>query len=100
MEQLSLQISMLARHLTHIKSPQHLSHEQLPLHPSHLLAYTASGTYTEGQEALEVILGELGVVKWMRGWEPALRPVMERVVEVARASGKSEDAGLHVGLQL
>ena len=89
----------MSRHLEHIKCPDHLGHKQSRLHPCHFLASANSWAETEGKEALEIIFSKLSVIKRMGGWEPALWPVLEWVVEVALASGEGEDAGLDSGLE-
>ena len=49
-------------------------------------------------EALQVTIREREIVLWMARGEPALGPVVHRIVEAACTAAQREDASLYMGL--
>jgi hypothetical protein len=62
MKQVLLQIKALLFHSGHIELPKDLGQEKFGLRPRHLPADAAPWAETEGVQALEMIVGECGVV--------------------------------------
>jgi len=89
---------MLSRHLDYIERPQHFGYEQLSLHPCHFSSNAGPWAETKGMKALPIIVYKRRIIQRMVGGEPALRPVVQWIVEEARTAAQREDAGLYMGL--
>lgn len=83
MQQCSLQIEMLSRHLDYIKGPQYFGYEQLPLHPRHFPSNAGPWAETEWMEALPIIVRKRRIIQRMVAGEPALRLIVQGILEEA-----------------
>lgn len=81
-----------------IKTPKHFGYEQFCFVPCQSHARTRPGSLTEREKALSGIIFESRCPIRMIFWQPTLRSIAARLLEVARASRESKVAVLNVHL--
>lgn len=96
MQQVTLQILLLAGHGEDVKGPQNLGQKPLALHPGQFPPGADAGAEAEEGEAFGVVVAEGRVGEGVVGRQPSLGAEAHGLVEEARAAGEGEETALAV----